>query len=258
MASDKIETTRTARHPLLITFSGIDGAGKTTQIEHLVSRLEKRGLRVLRLGFWDHVAAWSTMRAGIGHRSADFSRAHQADQHSFSPKNNKHIRKWYLTVARSALYLLDTARLRRVLGGQNVKTADVVVFDRYIYDQIANIYSQSLSASVYSKLLLKLAPAPDLAFVINASPVAAFARKPEYPLAFLYENRRNFLQLCELVPQMIVVAEGSEDSVKREIEFHVDKALGAVPIVRKSESRDSAVVAKQSSCRVENEPTAIV
>ena len=40
-----------AARPFVITFSGIDGAGKTTQIEYLSSCLQKLGLRVARLSF---------------------------------------------------------------------------------------------------------------------------------------------------------------------------------------------------------------
>ena len=221
MDSDKADAQSIAARPFLITFSGIDGAGKTTQIERLSSCLRKQGLRVLRLSFWDDVAVWSRMRAGVGQRAVDFHRGEGKTEHSFVPRNNKHVRKWYLSAARSGLYMLDVARLRRLLASQRIKNSDVVIFDRFIYDQIANIYSQSLAARTYGKLLLKLAPAPDLAFILDASPAAAFARKPEYPLEFMYQNRRNFLHLQELVPQLIVIPAARMDDVTNEIYMHV-------------------------------------
>ena len=191
-----------AARPFVITFSGIDGAGKTTQIEYLSSCLQKLGLRVARLSFWDHVAVWSKMRAGVGDRSAELCPEDEKAGLPLAPKNNKSVRNWYLTVARSGFYMLDVARLRRILASQIIKSCDVVIFDRYVYDQIANIYSPSFAARVYGKILLKLAPAPDLAFVLDASPDAAFARKPEYPLEFMHKNRENFLLLREIVPQL--------------------------------------------------------
>ena len=60
-----------------------------------------------------------------------------------SPRNNKHIRKWYLTAARAGFYMLDIVRLHRLLASHEINNYDVVIFDRYIYDQIANIYSRS-------------------------------------------------------------------------------------------------------------------
>ena len=221
MTADKAEAQSTSSRPFLITFSGIDGAGKTTQIEHLSSYLKEQGLRVLLLSFWDHVAVWSRLRAEVGYRTAESSHAGETAAVSFSPKNNKHVRKWYLTAARLGFYMLDAARLRWLLTTPRSRNFDVIIFDRYIYDQIANIYSQSVAARFYSKMLLARTPTPDLAFVLDASPSAAFARKPEYPLEFVYQNRRIFLHLRELVPQLIVISCRRRGDVRNEIYFHV-------------------------------------
>ncbi|MGD0569204.1 MAG: hypothetical protein ABSA78_12425 [Candidatus Sulfotelmatobacter sp.] len=257
MATHKAAQAFPAR-PFLITFSGIDGAGKTTQIEHVSSCLQKQGLRVLRLTFWDHVAAWSNMRAGVGHRTVD---SRHAAEHSFAPRNNKHVRKWYLTAARSGMYMLDLARLHRLLASEAVRNSDVVIFDRYIYDQIANIYSPSLAARNYARLLLKQTPAPDLAFVLDASPDAAFARKPEYPLEFVHRNRQTFLRLREFVPQLIVISEAKEEDVRSEIYGHLSRSRlveGTLTEEKTEVPVDAAVVPLQSSCTVRNHPTANV
>jgi thymidylate kinase len=250
-----------ATRPFLITFSGIDGAGKTTQIEHVSSCLQKQGLRVLRLSFWDHVAVWSNMRAGVGQRTLDSRPADGTAEPLFAPRNNKHVRKWYLTAARSGMYMLDVARLHRLLASEAVRNSDVVIFDRYIYDQVANIYSSSLAARSYARLLLKQTPAPDLAFVLDASPDAAFARKPEYPLEFVHRNRRTFLRLREFVPQLIVIPDASEEDVRSEIHSHISRSRlveGTLTEEKTEVPADTAVVPLQSSCTVRNHPTASV
>jgi thymidylate kinase len=256
----------TAIHrPFLISFSGIDGAGKTTQIDYLSAFLKEQGLCVLRLSFWDDVAVWSKMRAGVGDRSLDSAQAKQTGENSFSPRNNKHVRKWYLSAARAGFYVLDVARLYRLLASEQVSNADVVIFDRYIYDQIANIDSPSFATRSYSKMLLKQAPAPDLAFVIDASPDAAFARKPEYPLEFVHRNRRAFLELQEIVPQLIIISAAisgaGPEEVRSEIIFHISQSRLAERVStggKADVSVESAVVRQQSCCSVRNDPTAIV
>jgi len=242
--------------PILITFSGIDGAGKTTQISRLTTSLEERGLRVLRLSFWEHVAVWSRLRAGVGHHSIGQSISH--NKLTISPKNNKHIRKWYLTLARSGFYFLDSGRLRALLSQAAVRKNDVVIFDRYIYDQIANVYSTSAAVRSYSKLLLRYAPTPTLAFIIDVAPSDAFVRKPEYPLDFMHRNRRNFLQLREIQPQMIVIPSSTEAEVANTILAHV---LGSTQLRRDSYKENAhpasaaAVLQSQTFRRVQERPT---
>jgi thymidylate kinase len=251
--------------PFLITFSGIDGAGKTTQIELLSSYLQEQNLRVLRLSFWDDVAFGSKVRASIGDRTVDANPVNQvtdpATARAVAPKNNKHIRKWYLTAARSGLYMLDAARLRRLLASLTVDGPDVVIFDRYIYDQLANIYSRSAVAQAYRRFLLKRAPTPDLAFIIDASPAAAFARKPEYPLEFMQRNRENFLSLREFAPELIAISGASVEEVTNQIFLHVARSrLGAKGTRGESPEplQVSTVAPTQTSRKVQNQPTASV
>jgi thymidylate kinase len=157
------------------------------------------------------------------------------------------------------LYLLDVARLRRLLASQPAKGSDVVIFDRYIYDQIANLYSQSFAARSYAKILLKRAPAPDLAFILDASPTAAFARKPEYPLEFIHKNRQNFLLLRELVPELIIIPDGRPEDVRSEIHSHISRSrlvAGTLPEEKTEVPEASAVARPLSSRSLRNDPTA--
>jgi thymidylate kinase len=261
MAPFKSNTHPPVTRPFLITFSGIDGAGKTTQIEYLSASLQNGGLRVLLLSFWDHVAVFSRVRGGVGQRTSESSGTDQTPPPSFVPKNNKHIRKWYLSAARAGFYILDVARLRRLLASRRLKDFDVVIFDRYVYDQIANIYSISSLARGYVKVLLKLTPVPDLALVIDELPAAAFARKPEFPLEFVHRNREDFLQLRKLVPQLIVTLPGKPPDVRNEISRHVSRAgifESASTKEKIEETTVSTVVARQNSCSARNHPTASI
>jgi len=249
MISEKADTQSPPTRPFLITFSGIDGAGKSTQIERLTSRLHEQGLRVFRLSFWDDVAVWSNMRAGVGGRSVDFHLTDPATPQPFVPRNNKSVRKWYLSAARSALYMLDVARLRRILASQRIKSCDVIILDRYIYDQLANVYSESWAARTYGRILLMQTPAPDLAFVLDASPAAAFARKPEYPLEFMHRNRQNFLRLQEIVPHLIIIPDAETEAVSSDIFSHIRRSrlvAGIPPEGKTDATAYSAVVPLQS------------
>jgi len=258
MSNDRDEAPYKRSTPFLISFSGIDGAGKTTQIEFLTSYLQSLGLRVLRLTFWDDVAVLSRLRSDVGQKAAELRRPEKSGDITFEPKNHKHIRNWYLAGARVGFYILDVVHLKRLLSSPAVRQSDVIICDRYIYDQIANLYSKSYIADLYRQALLNYAPKPDLAFVIDANPDKAFARKPEYPLEFVHQNRNNFLRLRELIPEMIVIGDASPELVRDEIQMHVQSELGkrlASSVLNPEGSRVSAVAASRTSCRVQTEPT---
>ena len=59
------------RPVILISFSGIDGAGKSTQIAKLLTYLREAQLSVLQLAFWDDVVAFPSLRAGFSHKFLD-------------------------------------------------------------------------------------------------------------------------------------------------------------------------------------------
>ena len=184
---------------------------------------------------------------------------HAGTDLAFSPRNNKHLRNWYLTAARSGFYLLDIVRLYRVIARRETQAYDVVIFDRYVYDQIANVYSQSRAAQAYSQLLLRIAPAPDVSFIIDASPAEAFSRKPEYPLEFVHRNRRSFLQLSEIHPRLVVIPPAGVDEVASQIQACVSRSRSVVSVSTTgiTETPPTAAVLYQQTFRTAQEdPTA--
>ena len=218
---------------ILVSFSGIDGAGKSTQIERLDARLRQAGMEVLRLAFWDNAVVLPGLRAGISHRVLG------GEQGIGSPdkpvaRYDKNARKWYLMLARSPLYFFDTLSLRRVVAEARGRRPDVIIFDRYIYDQIANVPGNWLGRA-YVRFLLRLTPRPDVAFLLDADPEAALKRKPEYPLAFLHKYRKSYFALRDMAPEMFIVPAQDVDGVERVILEEFQKHLPLSETVRTGE-----------------------
>lgn len=188
----------------IISFSGIDGAGKTTQIGALQLWLGEVGLRSTVLTFWDDVVVGTRLRELMSYA------AFGGDQGVGSPekplaRRDKNVTSWPLTVFRSCLYLADAVSARLKMPPMKTGNIDVLILDRYIYDELANLPLDRWSLRFFIHSVLKLAPRPDLALILDADPVAAWARKPEYPLEFIHKNREAYLELARLAGTIEII-----------------------------------------------------
>jgi thymidylate kinase len=197
--------------PVLVSFSGIDGAGKSTQIDRLSKRLREVGLTVSRITFWTEVAALRRFRESMSHR------VFQGDRGVGRPgkpvkRRDKNIRAWYLTVLRCTLYLFDIVKLNFVVRSARRRSRDVVIFDRYIYDELANLSLENALTRKFIESLLTIVPKPDLPLVLNAEPATACTRKPEYPEAFLHTNRASFLDVARIAGLVVIDVKSIEET----------------------------------------------
>lgn len=202
-----------------VSFSGIDGAGKSTQIEALRAAAERNGRRVLVVRFWDDVARLTALRETSGHK------VFKGDKGIGSPENpinrrDKNVRTWPMSCVRLFLYTIDAFSTRRKVAEVLRSSADFVIFDRYLYDELANLNLGNPLMRAFIGIILKLVPRPDVAFILDADPVQARARKPEYPVEFIYKNRQAYLDLSGLIGGMTVIAAGPIAEVEREVLRH--------------------------------------
>lgn len=229
----------------VVSFSGIDGAGKSTQIEALRTHLRDLGFCSTLYTFWDNVVVFPHFRE---HMSL---KAFKGDHGVGSPdkpisRRDKNVSSWYVTALRLILYLLDAYSLRVAVSGSLADGVDFIIFDRYIYDQLANLPLGHPTVRFYVRLLLRLIPKPDIAFVVDADPEAAHIRKPEYPLEFVRTNRDAYIRLSRLVGTMTVLPPLSVEETATTIKESISKKC----------VRPDSVVGKFSRHRFADSPQA--
>jgi thymidylate kinase len=211
-----------------VSFSGIDGAGKSTQIQRFRAKMEQAGLRCSLIGFWDDVARFKGLREGAAHR------LFKGDQGIGTPsapitRRDKNVRSWLMTALRLGIYLADAFSTRLLIRRSLRSNADVVIFDRFIYDELANLNLENAAMRAYARAIIKFVPQPHISFLLDADPVEARARKPEYPLEFLQFSRKSYVDLRELIGCMAIVAPLPADEVEQEVLSRAEAALSVAP-----------------------------
>jgi thymidylate kinase len=202
-----------------VSFSGIDGAGKSTQIANLRAHLENAGMRVTLITFWDDVARLKGIREGAGHKLFKGEKGVGSPDKPVN-RRDKNVRSWPMSLVRLGLYFVDAVSLRVAVAKALRSGADFVICDRYAYDELANLNLGNPLTRAYVRMIMKIVPRPDVSYFLDADPVAARARKPEYPLDFLHLSRASYFTLIKLIGGITVVRPMSIRDAEREVMRH--------------------------------------
>ncbi len=201
---------------MIVSLSGIDGAGKSTQVFELQLWLRQCGLRSKLVTFWDDVVALSGIREFVSHKVFQGGRGVGSPERPLN-RHDKNVDSWPVTAMRFILYFADAVSLCIRVRAVSNRSTDIVIFDRYIYDELANLPLNNRLVRAFAWVVLKMVPKPDIAYVIDADPAAARARKPEYPLGFLRRNRKAYIRLAQLSGDMTVIGSGTAEMTQTKI-----------------------------------------
>lgn len=217
-------TTTIANRPLLITFSGLDGSGKSTQIENVRKYLVDAKMRVVKLAFWDDAVVGKRYRENFVHNVFGSEKGVGTPEMPVE-RRDKNMRSWYLSLLRHGLYLLDAIHVCEVVARARRGSPDVIIMDRYIYDEFVNLPLRNPFSRIYVRAISRFVPKPELALLLDADPDAARARKPEYPVEFMKEARHAYFCVASFVGRMTVIPPMSLEEAKREVLLALRRVL---------------------------------
>jgi thymidylate kinase len=220
----------------------MDGAGKSTQIENLRAALQSMGFRVRVFTFWDDVVVFSKAREQVTVKAFKSEKGVGTPERPVE-RRDKNVRAWYLSVMRAGLYFCDALHLRGIVSRETLTSTDVIILDRYLYDELVNLPLRNRIIRLYIRVLARLIPTPDIAYVLDAVPMAARQRKPEYPLDFLLECRNDYAQIASMLGLTLVPALQVSSVSELVIRRATEAVLGLVtdtPNARKARSLRSA------------------
>ena len=194
----------------IITFSGIDGSGKSSQLNRLKKHLEASGARTA----YFHAVEWSFPQAA----KRLFQRS------SGKPGTTKAVTKSSSlgVFLRQGILLLDLIRFRRYVKNLEHEGIDYLLSDRYFYDSLVNIaYLDGTSLKTrYARSATRLIPKPYRSFFLSIAPerVMERERQPEQGLAYLKDKSLLFAEASTLWDFTSLDADRDLDSVSHSIQ----------------------------------------
>jgi len=205
------------RPGFLVTFSGIDGSGKTTQVKLLENQLKQNGIRTLKM--------WSRWRPLLSLpllqilRRTGQVRVYRADFLTIvefqNPKNESMASLWCFATQLENFLKTSLKIVFPLLLGRTV------ICDRYTLDLLVDGISDLHDPTTRMRLgfkLLQFLPRPDRAFLIDIDAETAFGRKPDLPsVSHNMERIRVYLELCKKVGVKLVDGRRSADVIHRDI-----------------------------------------
>lgn len=165
----------------IISISGLDGSGKSTQIELLKNHLENQGKKV---------SYFHAVQFSIANK---YNHGSQLTANSSQPSKSITKASWLKIQMRKLALFIDLWRFKKLLKQLEKESCDYLLSDRYFYDNLINIsYLESQNSAASRKLkAANFIPRPHFAFYLKTDPEAIMGRErvPEQGLEYLQKKK---------------------------------------------------------------------
>ncbi len=227
---------------MLVTLSGLDGAGKSTLAHALRSRLEKNGIPATIFHMNKDVGLYAYLRKTRDavkrlillpqpQESAEQVPTHsvvdtKSESHAGSVKAtfvevrrrviwNKSLRRWI------DLWDLGTFLFYRLFIERS--RGRVLIMDRYFYDRMADIADARRWS--YLRWFCRITPVPDVPVFVRVAPEEAYARKGEYSVESMTRRSEIYEEIFSWIPGAIFLPNDAFDAAADSLEQIVSNRM---------------------------------
>ncbi len=222
---------------IIVTFSGLDGSGKSTHVQTVIRFLVARGLNVRHLvsHFISAAGVGSVIRDEYRRRrpNTNLAQAVRSTGHRPSGIPGDHTfaddrKRWAVYINRLITYPLDCVVLTVCLMLHKARGVEAVVCDRYLYDKLVNL---PYPDGKFARFLTALVPRPHAPIFLDVSPLVCRSRREEHPADYYEAKYKAYKKLAQCFGLLSIVNDDARDTAK-EIETLLRALIGQSDVIQ--------------------------
>lgn len=169
----------------IITISGLDGSGKSTQINLLKNYLEKQNKKV----FYFHAIEFGLAKKIVDFRNKYCPLCRLSGQCKVYKEKSVTHANFFQIVLRRIFLMIDIWRFKKLRKKLETLKYDFVLSDRYFYDSVINLNYLSNSQKILP--CEKFIPLPNVTIYLSANPeiIIQRERKPDQGMDYLKKKK---------------------------------------------------------------------
>jgi thymidylate kinase len=216
---------------MIVSFSGLDGAGKSTHIDWLITELQGMGIDIKHIEIYN-ISIFSIMGRLLNLLSP--KKAQNLVNEQFGSTGIATRTKRVLALIRRLSLYLDICLFNTVIQRIAVRGNRWVVCDRYYYDAVAQLFYLGMCTREFYEKALRRITDPDVPILILVDPEVAYSRKPEYDYSYFRTKDSIYREMAKRHKELQVVeSRGRTETQTRIMEIILKKR------VRKAGERDA-------------------